>query len=95
MPNISEEEMKYYLENILKPTDTFSFNCQMCGKCCRKREEPIAMTGLDIFRICKALDKTTLGMFLTKIHERSYGSYISSSACIFRRASGWFMQTFA
>ena len=57
MPNISEEEMKYYLENTLKLTDTFSFDCQMCGKCCRKREEPIAMTGLDIFRICKALDK--------------------------------------
>lgn len=37
MPSVSEEEMKYYLEHTLKPTDTFSFDCQMCGKCCRKK----------------------------------------------------------
>ena len=56
MPNISEKEINYYLNNTLQLTDTFCFDCQMCGNCCRKRQEPITMTGFDIYRIAKALD---------------------------------------
>lgn len=56
MPNISEKEINYYLNNTLQLTDTFCFDCQMCGSCCRKRQEPIAVTGFDIYRIAQALD---------------------------------------
>lgn len=49
------DDFEKFQSNILKPTDTFQFDCKMCGSCCRKRQEPILMTGLDIFRIAQAL----------------------------------------
>lgn len=51
----SFDDLQEFQSNILKPTDTFQFDCKMCGSCCRKRQEPILMTGLDIFRIAQAL----------------------------------------
>lgn len=56
MSQITEKDLEYIFQNILKPTDKFNFTCQMCGECCRKRQEPIVVTGLDIFRISQALD---------------------------------------
>ncbi|WFA07619.1 hypothetical protein [Tissierella sp. Yu-01] len=35
----------------MEETDAFNFSCKACGACCRKREEPIMLTGYDIFRI--------------------------------------------
>lgn len=44
------------MDHQLKPEDTFKFTCKMCGSCCKKRKEPILMTGTDIFYIGKALN---------------------------------------
>lgn len=49
------EDFKAFQSNMLKPTDTFQFDCKMCGNCCRHRGEPIILTGLDTFRISQAL----------------------------------------
>lgn len=56
---ITEKEFEAYMKGELKPGDTFQFECEMCGNCCRKREEPIIITGVDIFRIAKALNVQT------------------------------------
>lgn len=50
------DDFNDFMENTLKPTDTFQFDCKMCGACCRKRNEPILMTGYDVFRIAQALE---------------------------------------
>ena len=50
----SLNDLHKYLENELKPSDTFEFECSMCGSCCRNRSEPIVITGADLFRIAKA-----------------------------------------
>lgn len=50
----SLNDLHKYLENELKPSDTFEFECSMCGSCCRNRSEPIVVTGADLFRIAKA-----------------------------------------
>ena len=52
---LSKEALDYYLSHTLQMEDTFTFDCKMCGSCCRKREEPIVMTGVDVFFIAKAL----------------------------------------
>lgn len=53
----TEKDFKQFQENELGPEDTFNFECKMCGKCCRARSEPILVTGADIYRIAKALNK--------------------------------------
>lgn len=62
---ITEREFDTYMKSELKPGDTFQFECEMCGECCRKREEPIIITGVDVFRIAKAL-KIETGDVLAK-----------------------------
>lgn len=57
MPNITSEDLEYFQKHTLKPEDTFKFSCKMCGSCCRKREEPIPITGTDIFYIAKELEQ--------------------------------------
>lgn len=64
----TEKDIERYESNILKPSDTFTFECKMCGSCCRKRSEPIILTGLDIFRVAQALDKP-IGEVLEKHTE--------------------------
>ena len=54
--SLSEKDIETYMENELKPEDTFRFDCKMCGSCCRCRSEPIVLTGVDIYRIARALD---------------------------------------
>lgn len=47
-----------YLALELKENDTFQFECSMCGDCCRKRDEPIMLTGPDIFHIAQGLNRS-------------------------------------
>lgn len=54
----TEKDLERFQKNMLKPGDTFNFNCDMCGNCCRKRSEPIVLTGFDIFRAAQALGVT-------------------------------------
>lgn len=58
--SFSEKDIKTFQKNELKPEDTFHFECKMCGSCCRKRDEPILLTGADIYRIARALDTTMM-----------------------------------
>lgn len=52
----NEEDFKKMMTSELKRGDTFRFNCKMCGNCCRKRREPILLTGTDVFRIARELN---------------------------------------
>jgi len=67
------EQVEEYKRHILKPTDTFQFECKMCGKCCRKRPTPIVLTGLDTFRIAQTMGKPP-GEILGKITEYVLGT---------------------
>lgn len=57
---------EYYKNHILEDSDTFKFSCSACGKCCRKREEPIILTSADIFRLAKYLKKSCGDVILEK-----------------------------
>ena len=65
-----EERIEEFKRHILQPNDTFTFSCDMCGNCCRNRDEPILMTGADIFRIAKGLGISTLEVLFK--HTRGY-----------------------
>lgn len=52
---LNEQEVKRLIDNPMKQTDTFNFSCKACGNCCRNWEEPIMLTGYDVFRIAKEL----------------------------------------
>lgn len=54
----NEKDLERFQKNELQLGDTFRFDCDMCGDCCRKRSEPILVTGADIFRAAQALDVT-------------------------------------
>lgn len=69
------DEIQNLINNIMQPKDTFQFNCTMCGKCCRKREEPILITGLDLFRIAKTLNMTTM-----QVIEKHTDRYIGAQS---------------
>ena len=58
------EEIKKMMANELKREDTFEFECKMCGNCCRNREEPILLTGPDVFRIAVAIKKSPYEVLL-------------------------------
>lgn len=64
--SFTKEDIDTYTRNTLKPSDTFSFSCKMCGQCCRNRKEPILVTGVDIFRIAKELKMSTAQVMLEK-----------------------------
>ena len=70
-----EEDLKTYQQNELKPSDTFKFECKMCGECCRKREEPILITGADIYRIAKSL-----GISMSDVIARNTTGYIGNDS---------------
>lgn len=53
----SEKDFELFQKNELRPEDTFHFECEMCGNCCRNRKEPILLTGADIYRIARSLNK--------------------------------------
>ena len=53
------EDFELFKKNELKSRDdTFTFDCAMCGDCCRNRREAILINGADIFRMAKALNVT-------------------------------------
>ena len=54
----NEEQLKKMMNNTLGDEDTFTFKCKMCGNCCKRRSEPILMSGMDIFRIARELGRT-------------------------------------
>lgn len=60
------KDFETFQKNELKPKDTFQFECKMCGNCCRRREEPIPITGADIYRIARALGVTTMDIVAKK-----------------------------
>lgn len=56
----SMDDFEQFQKNELKTRDaTFTFECAMCGGCCRNRQQPILINGADIFRMSKALGVTT------------------------------------
>lgn len=56
----SEKDLEIFRKNELKPENTFHFECEMCGRCCRNRREPILITGADLYRVARALDITMM-----------------------------------
>ncbi len=56
----TEKDLEVFKKNELGPDDTFMFECAMCGDCCRKRQEPILLTGADVFRAAKELRRPIL-----------------------------------
>lgn len=71
----SEKELEIWKKNELRPEDTFHFECKMCGDCCRKRDEPIILTGADIYRIARSLNTT-----MQKVVEENTEGYIGDSS---------------
>lgn len=65
--SFSVEETQKMLDNELKPGDSFTFACSMCGGCCRKRSSPIIVSGLDVFRIAQALAVPTADVVEQKL----------------------------
>ena len=51
-----DNRLKTIVDNLDKMKigldDTFKFNCTLCGKCCKDRED-ILLTPRDIFRLAK------------------------------------------
>ena len=57
--NKSFEEIEEYIKtHTVGMDDSFQFGCQICGKCCKNRHEPIILAGYDLFRIAKHYNKT-------------------------------------
>ena len=71
----SEKDLETFRKNVLKPEDTFHFECEMCGRCCRNRQEPILITGADLYRIARALDITMM-----KAVEDNTAGYIGETS---------------
>lgn len=71
----TEKDLERFQKNTLKPGDTFSFNCDMCGDCCRKRREPILLTGFDIFHAAQVM-----GVTMEEIMEKYLEGYVGSDS---------------
>ncbi len=54
--------------------DTFTFNCERCGKCCTNRED-IMISAQDMYRMSKKLDMTP-----KKFYETYCESYVGDSS---------------
>lgn len=67
----TENDLERFQKNVLGPNDTFNFSCDMCGNCCRKRREPILLTGFDIFRAAQ-----TLGVTMEEVLDKYLAGYI-------------------
>lgn len=44
----------YAKSNTMDPDSTFQFTCRECGGCCRRRSEPVLLTGIDVLNIARA-----------------------------------------
>ena len=50
------KEIEEYLKNPMKDSDSFSFECKGCGRCCnREYVGDIPLTGVDIYHVAKEL----------------------------------------
>ena len=53
---MKEKEIEGYLKNPMKDSDSFSFECKGCGRCCnRSIVGDIPLNGVDIYHIAKGL----------------------------------------
>ncbi len=50
-----KKRLQEYLDRSLDYEEEFNFACMMCGNCCRKRKDPIGLTGYDLYNIAKSL----------------------------------------
>lgn len=55
-------EITELIKKELKPDDTFEFQCNQCGKCCKNRED-ILLTPYDIYRASRYLNLETKDFF--------------------------------
>lgn len=57
--NLNEKDrvLEMLKNNTLELDDTFSFDCDRCGKCCRNRED-ILLNAKDLYRLCRYLGLT-------------------------------------
>ena len=53
--SFTSEDIGRIQSNEIKHGESFQFECQMCGHCCKGRSEPIVVTGYDVFRFSRAL----------------------------------------
>lgn len=71
-----DNRLKTIVDNLDKMKidldDTFKFNCTMCGKCCKDRED-ILLTPRDIFQLAKHLDMPNMD-FINKYCEFYLGN---------------------
>ncbi len=68
--------MKDIQNSSLNTGDRFTFSCKMCGNCCRNRgNEAIILSGLDVYRVSKAL-----GMEPFEMIQKNCGMYIGSDS---------------
>jgi len=60
MSNIFQDMSIDEIRNIkfLELDDTISFDCKICGKCCKSRHDLI-LTPYDVFRLARYLTRTT------------------------------------
>jgi len=75
MERNSTEFFDYVKNNTMTPESTFQFSCEACGNCCRKRAEPILLTGIDILNIARAKQITTRDVI-----EKYTTTYIGGSS---------------
>ena len=73
----TDADVALFMKNELKPGDTFRFSCAMCGRCCRKRREPILVTGADIFRAAKGM-----GISVEAILPKNFETYVGDDSHI-------------
>lgn len=62
--SFTEKDFLEFQKRKLHPDDTFSFECSMCGNCCRNRQNPILLTGADTFRMSAELGISVEDMLL-------------------------------
>lgn len=71
----TEKDLERFQKNEIKPGESFSFSCAMCGNCCRNRREAILMTGADIFRAAK-----TLGVSVEAVLPKNFETYVGEDS---------------
>lgn len=52
----TEKDFEVFSSNELGREDRFKFECKMCGRCCKRRSEPIVVNGFDVYRFSEALN---------------------------------------
>ncbi len=74
MNNFQEYIAENFDNMLIGLDDTFTFNCEQCGKCCTERED-IMLSAQDMYRMSKKLDMTP-----QKFYETYCESYVGHSS---------------